>query len=668
MSNLPSVTTGTITIQQNTRILTGTGTVWRNANTLENLVTQGDIAVSGIVTIGIVDTVDSANQITLLSNYTGTTLTNATYRIIRNTATMDAAVLGQLQQAFRLGTFAVPLAGLVTDVGNSRLQARAGGTNEIALAVGAQGADESALAIALIINSVTRALGARGPFGLHSLTTTQRDALGTVPNGTLIYNSTTLRVEMFEDGAWRQFGRRGGDTMTGDLIVPGLNVSVGDIVISRTTDQWGYIVRPNSAGHKRLQLAVVGGGPLDEFRSNATNNTFTGDTLITHSGDNRLSAVSTGTVQSAILQLVGRQASANSEWNIVSAGSGLSGGMLRFVPGGWTGTPAMVLTNASLAGFGTTSPVERLDVAGNGRFSSSGNDAYIALQSTASGGRSYTIGSGAAASGGGNGLYLYDVTAGLPRFILEGSGHIRPGGDNSQNLGNGSFRWGTVFAGTGTINTSDANEKQDMLPITDALLDKWAGVEAISYRFKDAVARKGDAARTHFGYTAQQVLECMGEDAWTYALLCKDQITKPVKRTVKRLVQKTEAKPVSEETVEIKDGVPTIVVKTREVQEPVVDMVQVIGADGRPVMVERQIEVDGEPDKDGKPTRTTQTITEPRLHPVPVMIEAEVEETVDEPAGDRLGLRYDQCAVIEAAWARRELSRALSRIAALEAA
>lgn len=38
------------------------------------------------------------------------------------------------------------------------------------------------------------------------------------------------------------------------------------------------------------------------------------------------------------------------------------------------------------------------------------------------------------------------------------------------------------------------------------------------------------------------------------------------------------------------------------------------------------------------------------------------------PAGDRWGLRYDECFALEAAWQRRELTRQVARIAALEAA
>jgi hypothetical protein len=231
----------------------------------------------------------------------------------------------------------------------------------------------------------------------------------------------------------------------------------------------------------------------------------------------------------------------------------------------------------------------------------------------------------------------------VQRLALLTDGTVRPGADNAQNLGSGSFRFATVFAGTGTINTSDAREKQNILPITDALLDKWSAVEAISYRFKDAVERKGDAARMHFGYTAQQVEDILGEDAWTYALLCRDPVTTRSTRKVVKAVQRMDV--VEDKAVEVIEGVPTLVLRSRTV--PAVELRPIVDGSGVPVL-----------DDAGSSL----------LHPVPVMIEAEVEETVEEPAGDRLGLRYDQCAVIEAAWARRELSRALARIAALEAA
>ena len=38
--------------------------------------------------------------------------------------------------------------------------------------------------------------------------------------------------------------------------------------------------------------------------------------------------------------------------------------------------------------------------------------------------------------------------------------------DNTRTLGTGALRWSTVYAGTGTINTSDAREKTPVRPLT----------------------------------------------------------------------------------------------------------------------------------------------------------------------------------------------------------
>jgi hypothetical protein len=56
----------------------------------------------------------------------------------------------------------------------------------------------------------------------------------------------------------------------------GLNV-LNDVYITRTTNAYGFVVRPNSAGHKKLQFAVIGGGQLEEVLSNAASTISTGD-------------------------------------------------------------------------------------------------------------------------------------------------------------------------------------------------------------------------------------------------------------------------------------------------------------------------------------------------------------------------------------------------------
>ncbi len=99
--------------------------------------------------------------------------------------------------------------------------------------------------------------------------------------------------------------------------------------------------------------------------------------------------------------------------------------------------------------------------------------------------------------------------------------------DNTMNLGIGSLRWNTLFASNGTINTSDANEKQQITSLTDAEITAAKALSALfkTYKWNDAVAEKGDAARTHTGVIAQDVEAAMtaaGLDAADYAFWCSD--------------------------------------------------------------------------------------------------------------------------------------------------
>jgi hypothetical protein len=102
-----------------------------------------------------------------------------------------------------------------------------------------------------------------------------------------------------------------------------------------------------------------------------------------------------------------------------------------------------------------------------------------------------------------------------------------PGVDNTQALGGSSFRWTTVYATTGTINTSDRNDKQDIEELSAAEQRVAVRVKGLirKFRFKDSVAAKGDNARLHFGVIAQDVQDAFtaeGLDATQYGLFCSD--------------------------------------------------------------------------------------------------------------------------------------------------
>ena len=99
--------------------------------------------------------------------------------------------------------------------------------------------------------------------------------------------------------------------------------------------------------------------------------------------------------------------------------------------------------------------------------------------------------------------------------------------DNGVDLGSSSFRFDDINATNGTIQTSDRNEKQDIAELTDA--EKKVAVVAKGllrkYRWKNAVAEKGDKARTHFGIIAQDLQDAFTAeslDASKYAMFCSN--------------------------------------------------------------------------------------------------------------------------------------------------
>lgn len=104
-----------------------------------------------------------------------------------------------------------------------------------------------------------------------------------------------------------------------------------------------------------------------------------------------------------------------------------------------------------------------------------------------------------------------------------GSTSITPSADNSYAFGTASFRPTELFAVSGTINTSDEREKQDIAEIPDDLLDRWGAVSFVVYRWIASVETKGEAARIHAGVIAQQIRDALGDDALRYGLLCYDE-------------------------------------------------------------------------------------------------------------------------------------------------
>ena len=94
--------------------------------------------------------------------------------------------------------------------------------------------------------------------------------------------------------------------------------------------------------------------------------------------------------------------------------------------------------------------------------------------------------------------------------------------DNTVDLGTSNTRFDDIFATNGTIQTSDANEKQQIASLTSAEITAAKALSQLfkTYKWNSAVESKGDDARTHTGVIAQEVQQAMtdaGLDAGDYA-------------------------------------------------------------------------------------------------------------------------------------------------------
>ena len=171
--------------------------------------------------------------------------------------------------------------------------------------------------------------------------------------------------------------------------------------------------------------------------------------------------------------------------------------------------------------------------AGGIMLASNTSDAAIALNRTTTDGDiaifkkdGSTVGSIGAQ---GNYLHIEGSVAGAYGLKFVGSSYIRPSknagalSDNELDLGASGARFDDIYATNGTIQTSDRNEKQDIEALSDAEQRVAVACKGLlrKFRWKDAVAEKGDDARIHFGIIAQDLQDAFtaeGLDAGRYAM------------------------------------------------------------------------------------------------------------------------------------------------------
>lgn len=104
--------------------------------------------------------------------------------------------------------------------------------------------------------------------------------------------------------------------------------------------------------------------------------------------------------------------------------------------------------------------------------------------------------------------------------IMIGPEGIYPENDGARSCGWPTKRWNTIYAQSGSINTSDRNVKKDILEIDRRYLEMFKLLKPIQFRFKE-----GTSNRIHLGFISQDVKETMDEVGLTdmeFAGYCRD--------------------------------------------------------------------------------------------------------------------------------------------------
>lgn len=108
--------------------------------------------------------------------------------------------------------------------------------------------------------------------------------------------------------------------------------------------------------------------------------------------------------------------------------------------------------------------------------------------------------------------------------------YIREGritANHAPDLGHSAFQFKDLYLQNSPIVSSDRRLKQDFSSVPEAVFKAWANVNFQVYKFKEAVAKKGEAAaRKHVGLVAQDIIEAFeaqGLSAFDYGIVCHDE-------------------------------------------------------------------------------------------------------------------------------------------------
>jgi hypothetical protein len=288
---------------------------------------------------------------------------------------------------------------------------------------------------------------------------------------------------------------------------------------------------------------VTASSPLASSGGTAPNITITGSAL-TKTDDTNVTLTLGGSPTTALLAAASLTLGWTGQLSVSRGGTGLSSLTAGYIPygngtGAFSNSSNLYFSGTNLA-LGTTAPdvfgrgysrifgidsasnaaIELNGAAGNAVYFDMGiaNSRAVNIYADSTSGALSTIGSKVFSIG----------TNSTPAIVIDTSQNVFPNTDNAKTLGAAGNRWSVVYAGTGTINTSDARQKT---PVSSMSQPEIAAATQLAreigtFKFMSAISQKGDRARLHVGMTVQRAIEIMqshGLDPMMYGFICYDE-------------------------------------------------------------------------------------------------------------------------------------------------
>ena len=485
----------------------------------------GDASDIGTVASNISSVNTNATNITAIQGASANAST-ATTKASEAAASQTAAASSASSASTSAATATTKAAEAATSAGNASTSETNSAASATAAASSATAAAASQTAAAASAASAATAFDNFDDtyLGAKSSNPTQDNDGNSLVSGALYFNSTANEMRVYDGANWIAATSAGNVS----LILYEYTATAGQTTFSGSDDNSATL----SYTVDNLQV-VMNGIVLDPSDFTATNGTSV--------------VLASGAALNDIVNIYAFKSFTTADMVSKTAGGTFSGAV--GFSGGITGDVAFdtntlkVDSSNNRVGIGSASPVSQLTLGGtsdlvftqNGYgIAWGGNNGSPRIFGTSGGALTFKHGGGSTAmtiDSSGNTLInctsaRSQNTAVSSGILLQVKGDIVPdvdaGNVGHSDLGDPSYRYEDVYSRDAVTTGSDQNEKQQIASLTTAEMTAAKAISKLfkTFKWNDAVAAKGDAARTHAGVMAQQVATAVfdaGLDAADYA-------------------------------------------------------------------------------------------------------------------------------------------------------